>query len=91
MVATEAAAVRKYRAVAYLTAAAVRVALPDGWDARETPARCCDGEVEPGGWVATSARNERVEAATAARLLALVWAAEARRVDAAATGDRWED
>lgn len=70
-----------YRCVSEMTASSVRIALPDGWDARQLPARCDGESVQAGGWEAISQGGSRVRAGTPEALLARVWATEARAVD----------
>jgi hypothetical protein len=70
----------RFRTIGNLSPAAVRVALPDGWDARILPAECNGDSVRPAEWEGRHVRGSRVTARSAEALLAKLWAVEARRV-----------
>lgn len=70
-----------WRTVSEMTESSVRVALPDGWDARRLPVKCDDGQVSPSSWEAVSRNGSRVFADSAERLLAKLWSKAAKGVE----------
>lgn len=81
----------KFRRVSTLAPTAVRLALPDGWDAKYSPPGPSAGAKVKGVWEAWSSAGTRLTAETAEALLAAVWDRESRIVRAAQAANSLDD